>query len=94
LSPVLAILTRSARSRDRATSRGGDHPQGAYENPLLIAISTQAPTDNDLFPTWLDAQRNAPDRVVSHVYAAPEIARWMIARRDTRQSGAGKFMAL
>jgi phage terminase large subunit-like protein len=47
--------------------------QGAYENPLLIAISTQAPTDADLFSVWLDAQKNAPDpRVVSHVYAAPE----------------------
>ena len=40
---------------------------------MLIAISTQAPTDNDLFSTWLDAQVAAPDpRVVSHVYAAPE----------------------
>ena len=47
--------------------------QGAYENPLLIAISTQAPTDADMFSVWLDAQKNAPDpRVVSHVYAAPE----------------------
>jgi phage terminase large subunit-like protein len=46
--------------------------QGAYSNPLLIAISTQAPTDADLFSTWIDAQKNAPDpRVVCHVYEAP-----------------------
>lgn len=46
--------------------------QGAYSNPLLIAISTQAPTDADLLSTWIDAQRNAPDpRVVCHVYEAP-----------------------
>ena len=47
--------------------------QGAYSNPLLIAISTQAPLPSDLFSCWIDAQRNAPDpRVVCHVYSAPE----------------------
>jgi phage terminase large subunit-like protein len=47
--------------------------QGAYSDPLLLAFSTQAPTDGDLFSIWIDAQRNAPDpRVVSHVYTAPE----------------------
>ena len=47
--------------------------QGAYENPLLIAISTQAPTDNDMFSVWIDAQRSATDpRIVSHVYEAPK----------------------
>lgn len=47
--------------------------QGAYTNPLLIAISTQAPTDADLLSTWIDAQKAAPNpQVVCHVYAAPE----------------------
>lgn len=47
--------------------------QGAYKNPLLIAISTQAPTDADMLSVWIDAQRNAPDpRVVCHVYEAPK----------------------
>ena len=47
--------------------------QGAYEHPLLIAISTQAPSDNDLFSVWLDTQQTAKDpRIVSHVYSAPE----------------------
>jgi phage terminase large subunit-like protein len=47
--------------------------QGAHDDPLLIAISTQASTDGDLFSIWLDDAKNAKDpRIVSHVYAAPE----------------------
>lgn len=47
--------------------------QGAYSDSLLITISTQAPTANDLLSTWIDNQKNAPDpHVVCHVYAAPE----------------------
>lgn len=75
ISPVLAILDEVGQvegQRDKFIS-AITTSQGAYENPLLIAISTQAPTDNDLFSIWLDAQKNAPDpRVVSHVYSAPE----------------------
>lgn len=74
LSPVVAILDEVGQIRGPR-----DHfvsaittSQGAYDNPLLIAISTQAPTDADMFSLWLDAQKNAPDpRVVSHVYEAP-----------------------
>jgi phage terminase large subunit-like protein len=75
LSPVLAILDEVGQvrgPRDDFVS-AITTSQGAYSDPLLIAISTQAPTDADLFSIWLDAQKNAPDpRVVSHVYAAPE----------------------
>jgi len=47
--------------------------QGAHEAPLLIAISTQAASDADLFSQWLDdAQRSADPRIVCHLYAAPE----------------------
>lgn len=47
--------------------------QGSYDNPLLIAISTQAPTANDLMSIWIDSQKAAPDpHVVCHVYSAPE----------------------
>lgn len=75
LSPVLAILDEVGQVQgptdkfiDAITTA-----QGAYQNPLLIAISTQAPTDADLFSTWIDAQKAAPDpRVVCHVYDAPE----------------------
>lgn len=75
LSPVLAILDEVGQVRgpksdfiDAITTA-----QGAYEHPLLIAISTQAPTDGDLFSIWLDSARDSEDpRVVSHVYTAPE----------------------
>src|SRR5690606_13398442 len=47
--------------------------QGAHAEPLLIAISTQAATDADLFSVWLDdAAQSGDPRIVSHVYAAPE----------------------
>ena len=98
LSPVLAILDEVGQvqgPRDKFVS-AITTSQGAYENPLLIAISTQAPTDNDLFSIWLDAQANAPDpRVVSHVYSAPEDC-----ELDDRKAWAaanpalGKFKAL
>lgn len=46
--------------------------QGSYTNPLLIAISTQAATEQDMLSIWISAQKNAPDpRVVCRVYEAP-----------------------
>lgn len=75
LSPILAILDETGQivgPTDKFVS-AITSAQGAYENPLLITISTQAPTDVDLLSTWIDAQRNAPDpRVVCHVYEAPK----------------------
>ena len=75
LSPILAILDEVGQvvgPTDKFVS-AITTAQGAYKNPLLIAISTQSPTDADLFSTWIDAQKNAPDpRVVSHVYEAPK----------------------
>ena len=70
--PVLAILDEVGQvrgPRDEFIS-AITTSQGAYRDALLIAISTQAPTDADLFSIWLDA----PDdpRVVKHVHAAPE----------------------
>lgn len=75
LSPVLAIL-------DEVGQIKGSHDdfveaittsQGAHESPLLVAISTQAPTDNDLFSRWLDdADASKDPRIVSHVYSAPD----------------------
>ena len=47
--------------------------QGAHLHPLLIAISTQAATDGDLFSLWLDDAANSADpRIVSHLYTAPK----------------------
>lgn len=75
LSPILAILDEVGQvvgPTDKFVS-AITSAQGAYTNPLLIAISTQAPTDADMLSTWIDAQRNAPDpRVVCHVYEAPK----------------------
>ncbi|MDQ2822047.1 MAG: terminase large subunit [Pseudomonadota bacterium] len=74
LSPILAILDEVGQvvgPVDKFVS-AITSAQGAYSNPLLIAISTQAPTDADLFSTWIDSQASAPDpRVVCHVYTAP-----------------------
>lgn len=75
LSPILAILDEVGQVVGPTDPfvAAITSAQGAYTNPLLIAISTQAPTANDLLSTWIDAQKNAPDpRVVCHVYAAPE----------------------
>lgn len=78
LSPILAILDevgQVAGPTDKFVS-AITSAQGAYSNPLLVAISTQAPTDADMFSTWIDAQKNAPDpRTVCHVYAAPDDCR-------------------
>lgn len=75
LSPVLAILDEVGQvmgPRDKFIS-AITTSQGAYAEPLLIAISTQAAVDADMFSIWLDAQKNAPDpRIVSHVYEAPK----------------------
>lgn len=75
LSPALAILDEVGQIKgpqddfiDAITTA-----QGAHEEPLLIAISTQAPTDADLFSVWLDdAEQSKDTSIVSHVYTAPE----------------------
>lgn len=71
LSPILAVLDEvgQVKGPTDAFVEAVTTAQGAYSNPLLIAISTQAPTDADMFSIWLDA----PDdpRVVKHIYSAP-----------------------
>lgn len=98
LSPVLAILDEVGQVRGPTNDfvSAITTSQGAYEAPLLIAISTQAATDGDLFSIWLDAQKNAPDpRVVSHLHSAPEDcdlsdrAAWVMAN-----PALGKFKAM
>jgi phage terminase large subunit-like protein len=75
LSPVLAILDEvgQVKGPQDAFIDAITTAQGAHESPLLIAISTQAPTDADLFSIWLDdAERSEDPSIVSHVYTAPE----------------------
>lgn len=76
-SPILAILDEVGQVRgpqsdfiDAITTA-----QGAHDSPLLIAISTQAADDADLFSIWLDdAEKSGDPRIVSHVYAADKDA--------------------
>lgn len=75
LSPRLAILDEvgqiigpSSPFVEAITSS-----QGAYENPLLIAISTSAPSDTDMFSLWVDdAEQSQNPHIVCHVYKADE----------------------
>ena len=74
-SPSLAILDEVGQVKgpqsdfvDAITTS-----QGAYDDALLLVISTQAPTDADLFSLWLDGAAASKDpHIVSHVYSAPE----------------------
>jgi len=73
LSPVLAILDEVGQIRGPRSEfvEAITTSQGAHASPLLIAISTQAPTDGDLFSIWLDDASSSKDpRIVSHLYAA------------------------
>jgi len=75
LSPVLAILDEIGQVRgprsdfvDAITTS-----QGAHENRLLIAISTQAANDADLLSQWIDDALSSGDpHTVCHLHAAPE----------------------
>ncbi len=72
-SPILAILDEVGQVSgpqsdfvDAITTA-----QGAYDNPLLIYISTQAANDSDMFSILIDdAEKNKPKNTVCHVYAA------------------------
>lgn len=46
--------------------------QGAHTDGIIIALSTQAPTDADMLSIWLDDAALSQDKhIVSHVYEAP-----------------------
>lgn len=77
LSPVLAILDEVGQIRGPQSDfiDAIVTAQGAHENPLLIAISTQAANDADLFSVWLDDAATSGDpHIVSHVYQADKEA--------------------
>jgi len=75
-SPLLAILDEVGQIRGPQDDfvDAIETSQGAYEGEaLLIAISTQAPTDAALFSKWLDtAEIGGDDSIVSHLYTAPD----------------------
>lgn len=77
LSPALAILDELGQVRgaqddfvDAITTS-----QGAHDNPLLLVISTQAPTDADLLSIWIDdALAGSDPHTVCHLHAAAKDA--------------------
>jgi phage terminase large subunit-like protein len=75
LSPVLAILDELGQVRGPADDfvEAIVTSQGAYDGALLLAISTQAASDGDLFSRWLDDARDSGDpHIVCHLYTAPD----------------------
>lgn len=77
LSPRLAILDEVGQIRGPQDDfiDAIITSQGAHTDPILLAISTQAPNDNDLFSIWLDDARTSADpRIVCHVYETPKDA--------------------
>lgn len=74
-SPVLAILDEvgQVRGPQSAFVDAIITAQGAYEDAMLFAISTQAPNDNDLFSIWLDDAKESQDpRIVCHLHTAEQ----------------------
>lgn len=75
LSPVLAILDEVGQVKGDQDSfvEAIVTSQGAYDDAMLFAISTQAASDGDLFSKWIDeATTGAHERTICHVYTAPE----------------------
>jgi len=96
ISPVLALLDEVGQVvgptdyfTDSVTSA-----QGAHLNPLLIAISTQAPSDGDMFSIWLDdAARSNDPHTVCHLHCAPPDAGLMDESAwEAANPALGKFL--
>lgn len=74
LSPVVAILDEVGQIKGPTDDfvEAVETAQGAYDHPLLVAISTQASSDADLFSVWLDGAKAGDDpEIIAHVYTAP-----------------------
>lgn len=75
LSPVVAILDEIGQIKGSANAfvEAITTSQGAHDAPLLIAISTSAPSDADLWSMWLDDAIKSQDKnTVVHEYKADE----------------------
>ena len=73
LSPVVAILDEIGQIKGSSSPfvEAITTSQGAHESPLLIAISTSAPSDSDLWSMWIDDAIKSKNTVV-HEYKADE----------------------
>ena len=75
LSPVVAILDEIGQIKGSANAfvEAITTSQGAHDTPLLIAISTSAPSDADLWSLWIDDAIKSKDKnTVVHEYKADE----------------------
>jgi len=98
LSPVLAVLDEIGQVRGPKNDFVDAiiTSQGAHVDPLLIAISTQAPNDTDMLSVWIDDAIASKDtRIVCHLYQAEETA--ALDDRDgwrAANPALGKFRSL
>lgn len=73
-SPLVAILDEVGQIRGESSEfvDAIETAQGAYENALIIYISTQAARDTDFFSILIDdAEKNKPNNTVCHVHTTP-----------------------
>jgi len=96
LSPILAILDEVSQvigPTDFFTS-SIISSQAAHREPLLIAISTQAPSDGDMWSIWLDdAIRSDDPHTIAHIYAADDGCELLDKRQWRKANPAlGKFL--
>lgn len=83
LSPILAIIDEAGQVRGPQDDfiDAVETAQGAYDNPLMIVISTQAPTDADLLSVWIDDAKKSNDpKIVCHVHEAVSPERYAEVR--------------
>lgn len=74
-SPILALRDEVGQVKGPTDDffTAMETSQGAHDSPLLIDISTQAPTDADLLSITIDdAQTGADPSIVCHLYAADD----------------------
>lgn len=75
IAPVLAILDELGQVRGPQDDfvEAIETAMGAYDDGMLLVISTQASSDADLLSTWIDDQKENPSpHTVCHVYAAED----------------------
>ncbi len=75
IAPVLAIIDELGQVRGPQDDfvEAVETALGAYEDSMLVVISTQAASDADLLSTWIDDQvRNPIPTTVCHVHTALE----------------------
>ena len=76
IAPVLAILDELGQLRGPQDDfvEAIETALGAYDDSMLIVISTQAASDADLLSTWIDDQIRSPSpTTVCHVHAAKAV---------------------